>query len=415
VRGVFTNTQPVDAYRGAGRPEAAFLIERLVDHAARQLGYDPAELRRRNFIPPDAMPYETATGLTYDSGEFARNMDEALDISDWKGAAERKRAAEARGKILGIGLATYVEACAGGSPEVSTLTVDRSGKATLLIGTQSNGQGHDTAYKQVVGEYLGIDPADVEVVQGDSFRIATGGGTGGSRSVPVGGMAVAEASLKIQEKAKAKAAEILEAAAPDIVFSDGTFSIVGTDRSVTFAEVAAKSAEETAFEEAGEFAPPEATFPNGAHIVEVEIDRDTGEVEITRYTVVDDFGKVMNPLMVAGQVHGGVAQGIGQALLEHTVFDEDGQLVTGSFMDYTMPRADNLPFLTFKYNEVPCRTNPLGIKGAGEAGAIGAPPAIINAIVDALAPFGVEHVDMPATAEKIWRLIPRAEPGLAAE
>jgi len=415
VRGVFTNTQPVDAYRGAGRPEAAFLVERIVDHAARTLGRDPAELRRRNFIPPEAMPYDTATGLTYDSGEFARNMDEALEIAEWSAAAERKRAAAARGKLLGIGLATYVEACAGGSPETSTLSIDRGGKATLLIGTQTNGQGHETAYKQVVGEYLGLDPDDVEVVQGDSFRIATGGGTGGSRSVPVGGMAVAEASLKIQEKARAKAAEILEAAAPDIVFAEGRFTIVGTDRSVSLAEVAAQSAEETAFEEAGDFAPPAATFPNGAHVCELEVDRDTGEIEITRYTVVDDFGKVMNPLMVAGQVHGGVAQGIGQALLEHTVYDEDGQLVTGSFMDYTMPRADDLPFLTFKYNEVPCRTNPLGIKGAGEAGAIGAPPAIINALVDALADAGVEHVDMPATAEKVWRLIPRAEPGLAAE
>jgi len=415
VRGVFTNTVPIDAYRGAGRPEAAFIVERMVDHAARTLGVDPADLRRKNFIPPDAMPYQTATGLTYDSGDFARNLDEALEIADVAGFPARREAAKARGKLLGLGIATYVEACAGGSPEASTIQIDGTGKVTVLIGTQTNGQGHETAYKQVVAEHLGVDPDGIEVVQGDTDRIATGGGTGGSRSIPVGGQAVAEAALKVQEKARAHAAEMLEAAAADVVFEDGRFSIVGTDRSVTLQEIARHIGGDSAFDETGNFKPPAATFPNGAHIVELEIDAATGVVSFDRYTVVDDFGKVLNPLMVAGQVHGGVAQGIGQALLEHTVYDEEGQLVTGSFMDYAMPRADDLPFLTFKYNEIPCTTNPMGIKGAGEAGAIGAPPAVINAIVDALAGFGVEHVDMPATPERIWRLIPREEPGLAAE
>jgi carbon-monoxide dehydrogenase large subunit len=415
VQGVFTNTTPVDAYRGAGRPEAAFIVERIVDHAARVLGMDPVEIRKKNFIPPEAMPYQTATGLTYDSGEFARNLDEAVAIADLAGIDQRRREASARGKLRGLGIATYVEACAGGSPEASTIEVGGDGRVTVLIGTQTNGQGHETAYKQVVAEYLGVEPDAITVVQGDTDRIATGGGTGGSRSIPVGGQAIAEAALKIQDKAKARAAEMLEAAAADIVFEDGRFSIVGTDRSVTLQEIAKQIGGDTAFDETGDFKPPAATFPNGAHIVELDIDRATGEVEILKYTVVDDFGRVLNPLMVAGQVHGGVAQGIGQALHEHTVYDDEGQLLSGSFMDYCMPRADDLPFLTFKYNEIPCTTNPMGVKGAGEAGAIGAPPAVINAVVDALAPYGVAHVDMPATPETLWRLIDRAEPGLAAE
>ena len=410
VRGVFTNTQPVDAYRGAGRPEAAYLLERLVDAAARRLGLSPAEIRRRNFIPPDAMPYRTATGLTYDSGDFARNLDDALRLADWDGIGARRREAHARGRLRGIGLATYVEACAGGPRERAKVTVDRAGRVTVLIGTQTNGQGHETAYKQIVAESLGVAPEAIDVIQGDSDRIATGGGTGGSRSIPVGGASIADAALKIQEKAKIRAGELLEAAARDIAFEDGLFTVVGTDRSLSLSAVAARSADETAFDEAGEFKPPRSTYPNGAHVCEVDIDVETGEPQIVRYTVVDDFGTVLNPLLLAGQVHGGVAQGVGQALHERTVFDADGQLLTGSFSDYTMPRADQLPPITFRYNEIPCRTNPLGMKGAGEAGAIGAPPAVINAVVDALAAagLGVEHVDMPATPEVLWRLIRNA-------
>ena len=406
VKGTYTNTQPVDAYRGAGRPEAAFMVERVVDKAARVLGLSPIEIRRRNFIPPEAMPYTTATGLVYDSGAFQQNVDDAARLADWSGFVARKASASARGRLAGIGLATYVEACGGGGPEWATVRVARSGAVTVLVGNQSNGQGHETAYKQLVAEHLGIPPDQVVVIQGDSRLIERGSGTGGSRAIPVGGASVSEAALAVQDKARAQAAEYLEAAASDVVYQDGRFTIVGTDRSMTLADVAARSPDAVAFDEDGAFRPTAATFPNGAHIVEVEIDPETGVVEITRYTVVDDFGRVLNPLLLAGQVHGGVAQGIGQALLERTVFDPDsGQLLSGSLMDYALPRADDLPFLTFQYNEVPCMTNPLGVKGAGEAGAIGAPPAIINAVVDALAAHGVDHVDMPATPDVIWALL----------
>ncbi|MCA8932703.1 MAG: xanthine dehydrogenase family protein molybdopterin-binding subunit [Rhodospirillaceae bacterium] len=421
VLGTYTHTTPVDAYRGAGRPEAAYLVERLVDKAARELGLSPVEIRRRNFIPPEAMPYTTATGLVYDSGEFQRNVDDAVKLADWDGFAARRAAAADRGKLAGIGLATYVEACGGGGPEWATVRVARSGDITVTIGTQSNGQGHETAYKQLVAEQLGVAPDRITVVQGDTTIIARGSGTGGSRSIPVGGASVNVAALAVQDRAKALAADYMEAAVADIHYEEGRFSIVGTDRSMTLADIAQRSPTEVAMEEQGSFKPPAATFPNGAHVVEVEVDPETGGVEIVRYTVVDDFGRVLNPLMLAGQVHGGVAQGVGQALLEHTVFDSEGQLLTGSLMDYALPRADVLPFLTFQYNEVPCTTNPLGVKGAGEAGAIGAPPAIINAVVDALAPLGIEHVDMPATPDAVWALIQAARPaplssnGLAAQ
>ncbi|MEQ9815207.1 MAG: xanthine dehydrogenase family protein molybdopterin-binding subunit [Azospirillaceae bacterium] len=406
VRGVFTNTAPVDAYRGAGRPEAAYIIERIVDKAAREIGISPAELRRLNFIPPAAMPFRTATGDVYDSGEFARNMDDAMRHADWAGFEARRREAQARGRLRGIGLATYVEACGGGGPENASVTVSGDGAIRVTVGTQTNGQGHETAYKQLVAEALGVAPEVITVIQGDTDAMPTGSGTGGSRSIPVGGASVQDASLKVQEKARQHAAEMMEAAAADIEFAEGVFRIVGTDRAVTLADIARDRGEEIAFREDGTFKPPAATFPNGAHVCELEIDVETGMVAIAKYTVVDDFGTVLNPLMLEGQVHGGVAQGIGQALLEHTAYDpESGQLVSGSFMDYTMPRADNLPFVDFHYNVIPCTTNPLGVKGAGEAGAIGAPPAVINALVDALAGHGVDHVDMPATAESLWRLI----------
>ncbi|MGP1397914.1 MAG: xanthine dehydrogenase family protein molybdopterin-binding subunit [Inquilinaceae bacterium] len=416
VRGAFTNTQPVDAYRGAGRPEAAFLVERTVDLAARELGLTPAEIRRRNFVPPEAMPYDTALGLTYDSGEFQANMERALEKADWDGFEARRQSARKQGKLRGMGLATYIEACAGGSPENAQVTIDRAAKATILIGTQTNGQGHETAYKQVLAEYLGIPPEDITVVQGDSDVVATGGGTGGSRSVPVGGAAIAGAAGKILEKAKQRAADMLEAASADIAVEDGRFTIVGTDRSITFADIARDSAEETAFAEGGDFDPPASTFPNGAHICELEVDPDTGGIEILKYTVVDDFGKVLNPQMIAGQVHGGIAQGIGQALHEHAVFDpETGQLLSGSFMDYAMPRADNLPFVDLELREVLCKTNLLGMKGAGEAGAIGAPPAVINAVIDALKEYDVRHIDMPATPLRVWQTIQDSAVPKAAE
>ncbi|WP_158044328.1 xanthine dehydrogenase family protein molybdopterin-binding subunit [Skermanella pratensis] len=419
VKGVFTNTNPVDAYRGAGRPEAAYLLERLVDAAARELGMHPGELRRRNFIPPEAMPFNTALDLTYDTGEFARNMDDALELSGWNSFEQRRAEARSRGRLRGIGLATYIEACSGGGPEQATIQIAGTGKVTVLIGSQSNGQGHETAYTQIVSDRLGIPAEDIEIVQGDSARISFGSGTGGSRSIPVGGAALSDTAERVIEKARAKAAELLEAAAVDIGFEDGTFTIVGTDRKVTIQDVAKASAPSDggfAFDEEARWTPPAATFPNGCHICELEIDEDTGGIEFVRYTVVDDFGKVLNPMMLAGQVHGGVGQGIGQAVYEECVYDPDsGQLLTGSFMDYCMPRANNIPFVQFKLNEVPSTTNALGMKGAGEAGAIGAPPAVINAVVDALSVYGVRHVDMPATPQKIWRLIQEHRPAIAAE
>jgi carbon-monoxide dehydrogenase large subunit len=411
VRGVFTNTTPVDAYRGAGRPEAIYAIERLVDVAARELGLPPMEIRRRNFIQPQAMPYETALGSTYDSGDFARNMEDAVKLARWDDFETRRKEAKARGRLRGIGLASYIERCAGGPPEEARLEVMGNGHVTLYIGTQSNGQGHETSFRQIIAERLGVAFEDITIVQGDSDRIASGGGTMGSRSVPVGGAAVSGAAFKVLEKAKHKAADLLETAAVDIEFSDGTFRVVGTDRMLSFGEVvraAAPADGGASFDEREGFTPANATFPNGTHVCELEVDADTGVVSVIDYTVVDDFGKTINPRLIAGQVHGGIAQGLGQALLERCAYEpESGQLLSASFMDYAIPRADDLPSIRFKLNEVPCTTNPLGIKGAGEAGAIGAPPAIINAVVDALAEFKVRHVDMPATPEKLWQLIQR--------
>lgn len=423
VRGVFTHTAPVDAYRGAGRPEAAYVIERLVEEAARVTGLSSAEIRRRNFIPAAAMPYKTALGQTYDSGDFNQTLTEALRLGDLDGFEARRAASAAKGKLRGIGLSSYIEACAGGSPEDARLVMDAGGKVTIFIGTQSNGQGHATAYGQLAADALGLDIADVTMVQGDTDRIRTGGGTGGSRSVPIGGVAVTRAAEALIEKGKRLAAHLLEAAAADVEFAEGRFTIVGTDRSVGLQEVAAKAhagqvpdGETPDLDGDGRFKPPAATFPNGTHVVELEIDPDTGGVTLERYIVVDDFGAVVNPLMLAGQVHGGIAQGAGQALIEEAAYDPDsGQLITGSFMDYGMPRADLLPQIEFHLKNVPCTTNPLGIKGAGEAGAIGAPPAVINGLIDALRPYGITHIDMPATPHKIWRAIQAAQVKAAAE
>ncbi len=413
VRGVFTNTTPTDAYRGAGRPEANFVIERVMDTAAREIGLDPDEIRRRNFIPPGAMPYTTAMGAVYDSGEFQKNMDDAMATGDWRGFPERKAAARKDGKFRGIGLATYIESCAGGPEERAEVRLDPSGAATILIGTQSNGQGHETAYAQILADRLDIPPDKVRVLQGDTDIVAHGRGTGGSRSISVGGGALLVAADRIIEKGKRVAARALEAADADIEFAEGTFTIAGTDRAMSLAEVvrasyagSAPPGEDMGLDASGFHTPANHTFPNGCHVVEVEIDGQTGVVRIVRYTVVDDFGTIINPLMLAGQVHGGIAQGVGQALHENCVYDpESGQLLSGSFMDYGLPRADDFPDFNFATNVVPCTTNPLGMKGAGEAGCIGAPPAVINAIVDALAELGVRHVDMPATPEKIWRLL----------
>ncbi len=419
VKGVFTNTSPVDAYRGAGRPEAAYLLERIVDKAARETGLSPLEIRRRNFIPAALMPYTQALGLTYDTGDFLKNMEDAVAMADWTGFEARRRAARAKGRRRGIGLASYIEACSGGGPEQSTIQVHGDGTVTVLIGTQSNGQGHETAYKQITATRLGLDPDDITIVQGDTDRLTYGSGTGGSRSVPVGGAALSETAVRLIDRMKPAAADLLEAAAVDVSFADGSFEVVGTDRKVGFKEVARAAGvgeAATAFEEVAQWKPPASTFPNGTHVCEVEIDADTGTTEIVRYVVVDDFGTVINPSMVMGQVHGGVVQGVGQALLEEALYDTDsGQLLTGSFMDYAMPRADHLPPIEIKLNAVPSTTNALGLKGAGEAGAIGAPPAVINAIVDALADLGVEHVDMPATPGRLWEILRTRAVPMAAE
>ena len=408
VRGSFTNTQPVDAYRGAGRPEAAYVLERIIDHAARSLNLSPAEIRRRNFIPSEAMPYATPLGQVYDTGDFRQNLEDALAMADLAGLDTRKADAKRRGKRRGAGLSTYIEACSGGGPEQATVEILKDGRAILMIGTQTNGQGHETAYKQILSDRLGIPPEDIEVVQGDTDRVSFGAGTGGSRSVPVGGAALAESARRVVEKATPLASEMLEAAAVDVEFKEGAFTIVGTDRSVSLKQVAEKAAGmgTVAFSEAARWTPPASTFPNGCHVCEVEVDPDTGAIEVVRYTVVDDFGTVVNPALVMGQIHGGVAQGLGQALHERVVYDPDsGQLLSASFTDYTLPRALDVPHVEVKLNCVPSTTNALGMKGAGEAGAIGAPPAVINALVDALAEYGIEHIDMPATPEYLWRLI----------
>jgi aerobic carbon-monoxide dehydrogenase large subunit len=423
VKGVFTNTVPVDAYRGAGRPEAAYAVERLVDFAARRLGVTAQELRRRNFVTPVAMPYRTPLGLNYDSGEFARNMDQALAAADLAGFAARRGEARARGRYRGLGHAVYIEQSGFPPDEFAELRFDPSGTLTILMGTQSSGQGHQTAYTQLAAERLGIAPEKVRVLQGDTAAISFGRGTGGSRSLPVGGAALAHAADKLIAKGRRIAAHLFEAAEADVEFTDGVFAVTGTDRRLGIEEVARAAFDparqapgvEPGFAESGHFTPAQPTFPNGCHVCEVEIDPGTGHIDILRYLVVDDFGTVINPLLLAGQVQGGVAQGVGQAMLERTVFDpETGQLLTGSLTDYCLARADDLPAIEFAYNVVPCRTNPLGIKGAGEAGAIGAPPALVNAAVDALGELGIEHLDMPLTPELLWRAIHETEQRKAA-
>ena len=423
VRGVYTNTVPVDAYRGAGRPEAAYAIERLIDCAARRLGIDADELRRRNFIRPEVMPHTTPLGLTYDSGDFARNLDDALAAADAPGFAARREEARTRSRYRGLGHAVYIEQSGFPPDEFAEARFDPSGTLTLLMGTQSSGQGHQTAYAQLAAEKLGLPLDKIRVLQGDTAVIGFGRGTGGSRSLPVGGAALVHAADKLIDKGKKIAAHMLEVAEADIGFADGIFTIAGTDRSVTIDAVARAAFNpgelppglEPGFAESGHFTPPAPTFPNGCHVCEVEIEPETGLIEIVRYLVVDDFGTVINPLLLAGQVHGGIAQGVGQAMLERTVYDpESGQLLTGNLTDYAVPHADTLPRIEFSYNIVPCRTNPLGVKGAGEAGAIGAPPALVNAVVDAVAELGIDHLDMPLTPQRLWRALRNAAAATAA-
>jgi aerobic carbon-monoxide dehydrogenase large subunit len=362
-------------------------------------------------------------GLTYDSGDFQKNLDDALKIADLDGLPARKAESARRGKLRGLGLATYIEQCGGGGDEFAEIRFDGGGGLTLLIGTQSSGQGHQTAYAQIISERLGVPFDEIRVVQGDTDTVGYGSGTGGSRSLPVGGMSTKLAIDKVIERGKKIAAHLMEAAEADIDFTDGQFAIAGTDRNMTFKAVVKAGLEgnvppgmESGFDETARWKPPAGTFPNGAHVVELEIDPETGVPVLLRYIVVDDFGTVVNPLLLAGQVHGGVVQGVGQALLEGVTYDEaSGQLLTGSFMDYGMPRADHMPPIEFSFNIIPCKTNPLGIKGAGEAGAIGAPPAVINALVDALVPLGIDHIDMPATPPKIWAAIQAVSHQAAAE
>jgi carbon-monoxide dehydrogenase large subunit len=415
-RAVLTNTIPLAPYRGAGRPEATYLIEQLLDRAARVLGIDPIEIRRRNFIPAAAMPHKLGTGITYDSGDFVHVMDECLHLADWNGFAKRAAESKKRGKLRGRGIGYFLEEAAVFNDRM-VLRFDPSGMLTILAGTHSHGQGHQTVYAQMVSEWLGVPFENIRYVQGDTDAVPIGRGTYGSRSMHVGGNALKRAADAIIEKAKPMAAMMLEAAAGDIEFKDGAFRIVGTDRALPLTAVAQAFYRpamlppqfDVGLEASGTFAAEPPNYPNGCHVCEVEIDPETGLVTLARYAAVDDVGKVMNRLLCEGQIHGGVAQGVGQALMERIVFDESGQLVTGSFQDYAMPRADDFPELISELTEVPAKTNPLGVKGAGEAGATGAPPAVIGAVLDALKPLGIEHIEMPATPDRVWALIKKHE------
>jgi carbon-monoxide dehydrogenase large subunit len=427
VKAVFTNTVPVDAYRGAGRPEATFLLERLVDTICHDTGADPIAIRLQNFIPKDAFPYQTPVALQYDSGDYFTTLEVAMKNADYAGFPARKAAAAAKGKLRGIGISTYLEACGiapsavvgslgarAGLYEVANIRVHPTGSVSVFTGTHSHGQGHETTLAQLVTSQLGVPFSQVEIVHGDTNRIPFGMGTYGSRSLAVGGTAMVKAMDKIIAKGKKIAAHLLEASVDDIEFADGSFKVAGTDRAKSLSEIALTAyvphnypiteiepgLDETAF-----YDPANFTFPGGCHICEVEIDPDTGVTSIVNFTAVDDVGRVVNPMIVEGQVQGGVAQGIGQALLEHAVYDSNAQLLSGSFMDYTMPRADNLTNISVATENTLCTHNPLGVKGCGEVGAIGSPPAVINAVVNALKDYGVRHMNMPASPEKIWGII----------
>ncbi|MGI9508400.1 MAG: xanthine dehydrogenase family protein molybdopterin-binding subunit [Geminicoccaceae bacterium] len=424
VLGVLTNTTPVDAYRGAGRPESIYLMERLIDKAARQLGEEPVELRRKNYIGADAMPFSTTAGEVYDSGEFSRVTDEAFKVADTAGFGSRKAASAKASAFRGIGMSYYIESTMGDPQEMAKIRFEDDGMVSIVVGTQSNGQGHATAYAQVLVDRLGVPFEKIQMVEGDTRELKMGGGTGGSRSLTAEGLAIRAASEIVIDQGKHYASQEFETAVADIEFSreDGEFKVTGTDRKISVLELAVKSkslsppdggaigmdAEATAD-------IPQWTFPNGCHIAEVEVDPDTGVVTVERYTAVDDFGVVVNPMLVAGQVHGGVVQGIGQALYEQAVYDDSGQLISGSFMDYCMPRADGVPSMAVSTVEVPCKNNEMGVKGCGEAGSVASPAAVINAIIDALQGLGVTEVDMPATPETVWQIIQAHKDGVAAE
>ena len=420
VTAAYTNTPPVRPYRGNGRPEAAFVIERLIDVAAVELGADPIELRRKNLIPPDAMPYKTGLTFTYDCGEFERGMDTALDLSDYAGFEARRAESRKRGKLRGIGFSNSIERAAAPGAEGAEIRFDRSGTATVFSGAVNQGQGHETVFKQVVCDKLGMDPADVAYISGDTDTVFFGEGTGGSRSATLGGSAMAMASDKIIAKGTAIAAHMLEVDEDDISFEDGVFSSAGSNRSLTIKEVGKAAANpnnlpdgmEPGLVEKAVFVADLMNYPNGCHVCELEIDEETGSVQILDYNVVDDVGTVMNPMLLHGQIQGGVAQGIGQVLMEDIRFDEEsGQLLTGSFMDYAMPHAADFSSMHVASNAVPTATNPLGVKGAGEAGNVGALPAIAAALANALSEFGVRDVPMPATPERLWRLMEAGRAG----
>ena len=413
LRAAFTNCAPINAYRGVGRAEAIYAMERLIEAAARKTGIDSLELRRRNFVPPAAMPYKTATGSTYDSGAFAAVMEKALAAADWRGFAARKAAARKRGKLYGRGVGCYIESAGGQPLEYAKLRAEPDGGVTVLAGTHNHGQGHETSFAQVVAERLGLPFAKVRIVFGDTALVEKGAGTHGSRSMRMAGSAMLGAATALIARGTEIASHLLEAAVEDIEFAGGAFRVRGTDRMVTLA-AAAKAARDGAVpaalqgELAGdlEYRTEGLTFPNGCHVCEVEVDPETGAARIARYAAVDDVGRVINPLLVHGQAHGGIAQGAGQALLERVVYGrETGQLLSGSLMDYALPRAADLPALVVDTHEVLCKTNPIGVKGAGEGGATGAPPAVMNALLDALAEAGVAHIDMPATPEAVWRAL----------
>jgi carbon-monoxide dehydrogenase large subunit len=435
VKGALTNTCPIDAERGAGRPEATFLVERIVEVAARELGMDRLELRQRNFVPADGFPYQTPVALAYDSGDYEKVLSKARDLADIDGFAERKARSEARGKRRGIGFSNYIEAC-GLAPsnvagaigagialyETAEIRFSPTGSVSVYAGTKSQGQGHETTYAQLVADRLGLPADKVDVIEGDTGSVQWGHGTYGSRSLAVGGSAIAQTCDKIIVKAKRIAAHLLEAAADDIEFKEGQFTVSGTDKQLSMNDVIMASYVshnyptdelEPGLDERSFYDPSNFTYPAGCHVCEVEIDPETGVVEVARFTAVDDFGEIVNPMIVEGQVHGGVVHGIGQALYERCVYDaESGQLVTGSYMDYAMPRADNVPSFEVGYTVTPCPHNPLGVKGCGEAGAIAAPAAVINAVCDAL---NLGHINMPATPEKVWKAIQANSPAVAAE
>jgi carbon-monoxide dehydrogenase large subunit len=410
---VFSNTTPVGAYRGAGRPEANYYMERLVDAAAAEIGIDRTELRRRNHIPPAAMPYKSPNGHTYDSGDFTTLLDKALALADWNGFPARKEESRKRGRLRGRGIGDYLELTGAAGREMGGIRFEENGDVTIVTGTLDYGQGHASPFAQVLAMKLGIPFGRIRLLQGDSDQLIAGGGTGGSKSMITSGTAIVEASDKVIESGKQIAAHVLEAAAADIEFRGGRFTIAGTDRSVGLMELAGKIRAGLALpadlpqslDVAHIANGPPSAFPNGCHIAEVEVDPDTGMVDVVRYSFVNDFGVVINPLLVDGQAHGGIVQGIGQALRERTVYDDHGQLLTGSYMDYAMPRADDAPPFVSASHPVPATTNPLGAKGCGEAGCAGALPSVMNALVDALSEFGIRHIDMPATPERVWQAV----------